>query len=351
VDDTCSEDKSATGIEASRELSSSHCLDLTRPDRQVRRSSTRITPPSLVAPSRPVFVKLDASSDAEWRLLEKWMVTAPPYPRSVRRDAGAGETFAYPSSSRVNQFVRAMPSGTFEAMQSLVSHIAPGGKWNLEPRLQFNRNFKAYPHRDSYRNGGASLLLVGGNHTGGALHFGGRDYLVRELLVFDGRTLHHVQPFIGTSVSLVVYYDARLEPTEVLVGREPGSAPWPAPFGRHAEVSTLFLTNWWTAMSRATSDGPLAVELIHFKHAMRDWVGIQGEANTYPLKELASNWIRASFIKEQLRAGYRELDVLTQQHWLEFASWPGMPRVCATPEARAAREPHPPRLTKAQWQQ
>ena len=86
-------------------------------------------------------------------------------------------------------------------------------------QVQFNKNYEAQPHRDF--NGGASVLLVGGAFSGGEIQVGGRVYNVDLPLVFDGRQIHAVLPFLGLRVSLVLYYDGACVPLSALVARGP----------------------------------------------------------------------------------------------------------------------------------
>jgi hypothetical protein len=155
-------------------------------------------------------------------------------------------------------------------------------------RTQFNWWYPAFFHRDNWRNGGPSLLLVGGAFTGGQLYFAGRQYPVDRPLWFDGRCWHRVCDFVGPRVSVVFYYDTTTIPVQYLIGRD---ALDPPRLVRRAGAVLSFVSTptpalhlirrAWDALSLAEGDGQIASILQRFKKSYRD---LQIDLQHYPVK-------------------------------------------------------------------
>ena len=99
--------------------------------------------------------------------------------------------------------------------------------------ITLNYNYAATPHRDNSHIDGLARVIALGHFSGGELAVEGRGVLdVRHRWVdFDGRLLHHVQPFEGERYSLVYFaHEAALLPENASSddsrgGTSPGFSP------------------------------------------------------------------------------------------------------------------------------
>lgn len=71
--------------------------------------------------------------------------------------------------------------------------------------IQINKNMACAPHRDAH-NMGPSYGIGLGRYTGGELVVDGQKFKLRNKFVkFDGRLLHHVEPFKGERYTLIYF--------------------------------------------------------------------------------------------------------------------------------------------------
>jgi hypothetical protein len=115
---------------------------------------------------------------------------------------------------------------------------------------------------------------------------------------------------------------------------------------RHAAVAN----RWWPSLAGASPDALAAGLLVSFKHALRD-ARARVIADDFPLKPIPATRIRAAFLKSARDAGYRELDPLFDDYWVEFLRSRVVRKLQDSPHADKFALPVEPRLTAAQIRQ
>ena len=260
-----------------------------------------ICKPPLYPPWRAYQLRWNVQAYAAWQTIVAWMLTCRNIPTTMRRQAGIGHTLPYPSSREINAFFDSnLTPEARVAFEYLLHTFAPGYP-AIRPRSQWNWWYAALFHRDGWRNGGPSILFVGGEFTGGQLYLAGRTYAVDRPLVFDGRCWHKVLPFVGKRVSLVIYYDANEIPVNYLIGREATDPPRlvrRAATGEYrAQGSRIFaIRRNWDAFALSESECGIDQQLRAFKHELRDlW---RDHERAYPLKPVPNTTIPLTIIEK-----------------------------------------------------
>ena len=307
--------------------------------------------PELQPPRRPVRWRLSEEAQMAWQVVAQWLVQAEDLPTHRRRQAGEGQTVAYPAGRDVNRRIQAsMGPRVMRSLRRLEKCLAPGFEAQIPSRFQFNRNFRARPHRDN--NGGVSILLVAGDFQGGQIHLGGRVYPVDLPLLFDGRQLHWVLPFTGTRVSLVIYYAAGQVPLSALMARGVRShLPGPVSVPASLEVSSFrACQRAWRDFAVGDAVANAARVVRQLKHALRDVEAVT-EAGAYRLKWIPDTCITQAFLAKAHAAGYGELDVLFEPFWETMAHADGPRRLARSALGKKAQKQTPQRLNMSQMRQ
>lgn len=69
--------------------------------------------------------------------------------------------------------------------------------------IMVNRNYECKPHIDKNKYGTLNMIYGFGDYEGGELVYDGKEYDIKnKFLIFDGKKIHSVKPFIGTRHTL-----------------------------------------------------------------------------------------------------------------------------------------------------
>lgn len=275
-------------------------------------------PPAILpfVPVKPREVAWPPGVQDAWGAVARWAAEAPGFPTSRRAQAGFGHTFTWPKTDVGRAFVDTMPADVRSAWDQVTRGISPTGVAPEHLVYQLNRNYQAAPHRDLPYNIGASVLILYGDFTGGELVIGGRDYLPRRLLVFDGRVMHFVRPFRGLRMALIAYISGITAPLHFvwpLGTRDPGEAGR-ALMGPLAPAKVI--RSVWPQLANASSEAGLEDQLGWAAHKVRDALlsASSRDALRYPLKPIPATTVSLKYIKEQHARGYG-LEALLPEFW------------------------------------
>ena len=283
-----------------------------------------------------------------------WAAAVPNFPVTKRREAGQGHSVAWPVTPEGRGLIDTMPASVRECWHQVTRGLTPIGVSAELMIYQLNRNFACAPHRDFDKNIGASALILYGEFWGGELVLGGREYVPRGVLLFDGRVEHFVKEHTGIRIALIAYLSGPHAPLRYIwpIGaREPleASRGLPRSASREGVIAAA-----WPQLAEEAAEHSLESQLVWVRHRMRDACAPAAPAAAaahVPLKPITKTTVRVAYIQQKYRAGFPGLAPLLAPYWDQALNrWVGAQRLRkeGDPRLAAAQQPQPLDLTPDQ---